>query len=161
MTVSSLYQLQVLMYGALAGVVCAGTASLVKGLGQELRLPSAVRAVLDLLLWVFAGGVVVWFSLSFGDGSVSGYQILAAVCGFLLYWLCLGRITEKGARLLGRLLRLIFAPAAFLLRGVKLYIEKIYKNLSSVLCHVHSLVKRSTSAAKTRKKIQKNYKKML
>lgn len=161
MTVSSLEQLSALLYGVLAGVICGATASAVNGFREELKFPTAVSMALDLLFWVFAGALMVWFSLRFGDGGIRGYQILAAVCGFCLHGLCLSRLTEKGARMLARLCRLLLSPAAFLMRGARLYIEKIYKKITFALKRVKNGIGRSTQADRVRKKIQKNYKKML
>lgn len=161
MTVSNTGQLMALLYGVLAGAGCGAVAGIINALRSELRLGSFLKGAADLLFWVFAGVIVVWVNLRFGDGSVRIYQILAAVCGLLLYTLCLGRLTERTAALALRGIKLLFSPLAFLLRGVRFYLEKGVGKLKKLRDYIKKTMGRMSSIGKVRKKIRKKYKKML
>ena len=161
MTLSAAQQLMVLLYGLATGAVCAVMSCVFNAAREELRLGTVLSMVCDLLFWILVGVTVVWMNLRFGDGSVRIYQILAALCGFLLYTLLPGKLTEKAARLIFRGIKLLLSPVAFLYRGVVLYIGKIKQNIGRIGEHVKKNFSRITSIGKVRKKIRKNYKKML
>ena len=161
MTVSAVQQLMVLLYGLATGAVCAVMSCVFNAAREELKLGTALSMVCDLLFWIFVGVTVVWMNLRFGDGSVRIYQILAALCGFLLYTLLPGKLTEKAARLVFRGIKLLLSPVAFLYRGIALYIRKNAQKIGTVGDRIKKNFSRIASIGKVRKKIRKNYKKML
>lgn len=161
MTVSAAQQLMILLYGVITGAICAAMACVLNAAREELRLGTTLSMVCDLLFWIFAGVTVVWMNLRFGDGSIRIYQILAAICGFLLYTLLPGKLTEKAARLILRGIKILLSPAVFLWRGVTLYVKKIREKAGAFTDRIKKSLERAASAGKVRKKIRKNYKKML
>ena len=161
MTVSAAQQLMTLLLGVATGAVCAVLSCVLNAAREELRLGDGLSMVCDLLFWVLAGVIVVWSNLRFGDGSVRIYQILAAVCGFTLYALLPGKLTEKAARLVFKGIKLLLSPVVFLYRGAVLYVSKIAQNIKATGEYIKKRLGRAASAGKIRKKIRKNYKKML
>ena len=97
----------------------------------------------------------------FNDGGIRGYQLLGAACGFALHYLCLGQISLPLARAVVRAAAIALFPAAFLLRGLGLYVKHIYGKARTMLLKICQSGKRVSTSRKRRKKIQKNYKKLL
>ncbi len=161
MTVSTTAQLFSMLWGLLSGAVCAAAAAVIGAVRQELKPGPVLTMAADLLFWIFSASAVICINLKFGDGSVRLYQLLAAACGFALYLLCLGGLTRRLARLAMKGLRLILRPAFFLLRGIRLYFNDIICKIKNVFNKIKRGFARFASAGKMRKKIQKNYKKML
>ena len=161
MTVSNTGQLIALLCGMIAGAGCGAAAGVINALRSELRLGKFLGGAADLLLWIFAGVSMVWINLRFGDGSVRVYQIIAAVCGMVLYMLCFGRLTERAAGLVLRGIKLLFSPLAFLMRGIKLYLGAIAQKIRDKRDFIKRTFDRKASAGKVRKKLRKKYKKML
>lgn len=161
MTVSSIHQLSFFALNILAGLAVGAFYNLLVAAREEGSGSSAAALLADLLFWLAAGSAIVCMSLKFNDGGVRAYQILGAVCGFFLHYICLGGITMKIARFIVRVIAIILFPPAFLLRGAVLYIKQIAEKIKKLKIKIGQNIKRASSRGRTRKKIRKKYKKML
>ena len=161
MTVSTGVQLMSLLLGLLTGGACGALASVMNAVRERLRFGRGLSMLWDLLFWLLSGLTAVWADLRFGEESVRGLQLVTAVCGLVLYVLILGRPTEWAAGLVLKGLGIALSPVLFLGRGLGLYLGAWAGKAHALGGLIRRRLRRRASAGKIRKKIQKNYKKML
>ncbi len=161
MTVSSLNQLQLFLIGALTGAVCGAAGCFLSAVRSRYGAGGAIAALTDLAFWLFAAAALIWTGLRFNSGEIRAYQIFAAVCGCVLYGLCFGKITAKLSELVLKAVGIVLSPAAFLMRGFCLYVKSIAAKINKMRIKIGKNLSRRKTASTMRKKIRKNYKKML
>lgn len=160
MTVSSLAQLTFFGLSILAGMAAGMLYNLLAAIrGEAVR--GGLALLTDLIFWLAAGTAMVFISLRFNDGGIRAYQIVGASCGFFLHWLLLSRITMKISRFIIKIIKIILSPAAFIFRGIVLYIKNIFEKVQCARLRLSQRLRRTAAYGKTRKKIRKKYKKML
>lgn len=160
MTVSSFHQLSFFFVSILAGLTCGAFYNLLTAV-REKESRGCLSLFTDLLFWAAVGAALIRLSLEFNDGGIRGYQIFGAVIGFTLHYLCLSPVTLFLARWIVRIAMILLFPAAFLLRGIVLYIKQIIDKINASKMKIHQYARRISLRRKNHKKIQKNYKKML
>lgn len=161
MTVSSSLQLFSLLWAAAAGALCGAMAAVMSAVGRRFRPGRGLVMAGDLLFWLLCGGVIIWLSLRMGDGGIRVCQLITAACFMALYLLCLGGLTRRLTDAVLGVLGVILSPLFFLGRGVKLYIADVKQKIGQIYTKIRRFAKHSTSVGKVRKKIRKNYKKMI
>ena len=160
MTVSSLHQLSFFFISVLAGLLCGAFYNLLTAVREKERR-GCLSLFTDLMFWTAAGAALIRLSIEFNDGGIRGYQIFGAVIGFALHYLCLSPVTLFFARWIVRIAMILLFPAAFLLRGIVLYVKQIISKMDTCKTKMRQYARRVSLRRKNHKKIQKNYKKML
>ncbi len=161
MTVSAAVQLMALLRGLLTGGACGALAAVMNAVRERLRMGRGLSMVWDLLFWLLCGLTVVLVDLRMGGEPFRGPQLIAAVCGLVLYLLTLGRLTERLTGLVMTGIRFALSPVFFLGRGLRLYLGAWAEKARSLFLLGRRRLRRRSSADRVRKKIRKNYKKML
>lgn len=160
MNVSSSHQLAVMLMAMAAGIVCGAIYTFLSAIRSALRGGGGLAMITDLLFWTAFGAGMLWICTSFNDGEVRLYQILAALCGLTLHWLCFAGISRAVSYVLVKAIGIILSPAVFFARGLRLYFKAIMDKISKIGVKAKMHRKKTTNTRRIRKNISKNYKKM-
>ena len=84
------------------------------------RIGRGLAALLDILFCAAAGSAAFLFAMSAGSGRLGCWELLAALCGFLLYQYTLSRVFEPDVDK-------IFGFFCLIARRGKIFTKKVFK----------------------------------
>ena len=118
------------VFSAALGVVLGFLYDILRVIRGNTRA-NIVLSLFDLLYWIFAAAIVVWFAMTVQDGQLRIFSALGAILGSVMYFLVLSPLILKlgfaFARLIRRVLRFIFTPIVKTGRKMAISAKNVYE----------------------------------